>query len=415
MRKPRFNLKNKSESNTLISLIYRPFGERLVYSTKLFIPPKYWNPNIMRARTTQEFMDHFHINNELDKIERIASTLAKEYRSKDQELSPMSFKSEMDKRYLGKESHSDQAVDDFSSFINKFIKERSDSPTYTPGSIKVYKTSTKHLNEFARGKRIRFNDLTLEFFLGFIQYLYSKNYSNNHIHKIVSTVKTILNDATERGFNTNMAFKHRKISVPKTESDNVYLNEHDLLKLYDVDLSSNDRLDKVRDLFLIAAYTGLRFSDFTVLKPHNIREIEGQQVFDTSVGKTRDRVIIPIHPIVRSILDKYHNILPKPISNQKMNDYLKDLCELSGLTEKIIKREYRGGKMYEMSYPMYKLVSSHTGRRSFATNAYKAGLPMLNIMRITGHKKPETFLKYIKFDNEENAVMMAKHPFFQSQ
>ena len=79
----------------------------------------------------------------------------------------------------------------------------------------------------------------------------------------------------------------------------------------------------------------------------------------------------------------------------------------------MIKQEHIGGRMYEVLYKKYELVSSHTGRRSFAANAYITGVPMLSIMRITGHKKPETFLKYTKFDNDENAIMMAKHRFLQ--
>jgi len=251
--------------------------------------------------------------------------------------------------------------------------------------------------------------------LRFINYLYGKNFSDNYIHKILTTIRTMLNDATDRGLNENLAYKSKKVSVAKTEADNVYLNEVELDILHSYPLIQGSRLDKVRDLFLISTYTGLRFSDFTHLKVQNVQVVEGVDVFNITIRKMKDRLIIPIHPVVKSILRKWNDVLPEPISNQRMNDYLKELCELAGIDGVEIKREHRGGKMYEVPYLKYQLISSHTGRRSFATNAYKAGVPMLSIMRITGHSQPETFLKYIKFDNTENALLMAKHPFFQSR
>ncbi len=410
MKKPRFNLKNKSEKETLISLIFRPFKERLVYSTGLKIPSRFWNDKALRAKSTQDFMDHSFINFELDKIESLAMGIARRYKLENKVLTAVSFKSEMDHHYHGKSVAS--AVKDFCSFIDKFIEERTKSPQYTHGSVQVYNTAKMHFIQFAKGKVIKFEDLTVDLFLSFIQYLYDKDFSDNHINKILTTIRTMLNDATDRGYNKNLDYKSRKISVSKTDADNIYLTEKELQKLISLDLTNKERLDKVRDLFIVGAYTGLRYSDFSILKPQNLRSLDGVMVFDTTIEKTKDRLIIPLHPLVKPILNKYNNILPEPISNQKMNDYLKELCELVGIDETIIKREHRGGKMYEVSYKKHEMVSSHTARRSFATNAYKAGVPMLSIMRITGHKRPEVFLKYIKFDNEENAVLMAKHMFF---
>jgi len=393
-------------------MIFRPLKQRLVYSTGLKIPPKYWNDNTHRAKATQDFIDYQFINHELDKLESLALSIAKQYISQSKILTSLAFKGEMDALYHGKIRHS--GVKDFSSFMDKFIAERSRSPKYKPKSIAVYQTTKNHFNRYAKGKVVYFEDLSIEFLLGFIQHLYDKDYSNNHINKIITTIRTMLNDATDRGFNKNMDYKSRKITVSKTETDNIYFTESDLKKLILLDLSGNPRLDKIRDLFIVGSYTGLRYSDYSILQPQNLRFLDGVKVFDTTVTKTGDRLIIPLHPIVEPILLKYSNKLPRPISNQKMNDYLKELCKMAELDDIIIKREYRGGKMYEASYKKYEMVASHTARRSFATNAYKAGVPMLSIMRITGHKTPEIFLKYIKFDNEENALLMARHSFFNA-
>jgi integrase len=79
-------------------------------------------------------------------------------------------------------------------------------------------------------------------------------------------------------------------------------------------------------------------------------------------------------------------------------------------TEKVI---YRNTKPISKILPKFELVASHTARRSFATNAYKAGVPAISIMKITGHHKSETLMKYIKITEEENAVLMVSHKFFK--
>ena len=123
--------------------------------------------------------------------------------------------------------------------------------------------------------------------------------------------------------------------------------------------------------------------------------------------KTNNRVAIPIHPVVREVLEKYNYELPAEISNQKFNDYIKEVARLAGLTMIETKTRTEGGKANTTRCEKWQLVSSHTGRRSFATNMYKRGLPSIMIMSITGHKTESAFLKYIKVRQDEHAEMMA--------
>ena len=111
-------------------------------------------------------------------------------------------------------------------------------------------------------------------------------------------------------------------------------------------------------------------------------------------------------------MDKYDGSLPNAISDQKMNDYLKEIAEKAKLTEIIIKAQTRGGSKTETSHNKWELVTVHTARRSFATNAFLAGVPSISIMKITGHRSEKSFLKYIKITQEQNADLMANHPFF---
>ncbi len=410
MNKPRFNLKNKNESETLISMVFRPFKDRFVYSTGLKVAPRSWNDRKMRVRESQDNPDFYFINGELDKLEDRAMDIAKNYRSSDKILTRESFRMEMDRSY--KELTSPNQANSFTAFAEAFVQERSSNAKYKKGTIQTYNTALLHLNGFSRKKIILFEELTVDFLLRFKNHLFRQDLSNNHVHKIISTLKTMLNDATAREVNKNLDYRNPMVKVSRTPVDNVYLTETELDQLRKLDLVENERLDRVRDLFVVACYTGLRFSDFRFLKNDNIGILEGKRVLNVIVQKTGDKVVIPIHPVVDEILAKYDDRLPKAISNQKMNVYLKELCQMAGIDQVVTQRKYYGGRMISVESKKYELVSSHTGRRSFATNAYKEGVPMLSIMRITGHKKPETFLKYIKFSNEENAMLMAKHPFF---
>ena len=121
---------------------------------------------------------------------------------------------------------------------------------------------------------------------------------------------------------------------------------------------------------------------------------------------------IPIHPYVTQILKKYKNELPKIPSNQKFNEYIKEVAKEVGIDDNISIQKRKGNFNYDKAIPKYELISSHTARRSFATNAYLSGIPPISIMMITGHKTETAFMKYIKISSEENAIQLQKSKFF---
>ena len=90
---------------------------------------------------------------------------------------------------------------------------------------------------------------------------------------------------------------------------------------------------------------------------------------------------------------------------------LKIYANLLKIDDLVEVRESVSGKLVTNRYPKWQLVGTHTARRSFATNAYKAGVPPISIMKITGHTKESTFMKYIRVSSEENAEMLMEHPF----
>ena len=155
---------------------------------------------------------------------------------------------------------------------------------------------------------------------------------------------------------------------------------------------------------MIGCRTGLRYSDYSDLKPHNFTN---DGYLERIQSKTKDKVVIPIHPRVKFLIEKYNGKLPTAISNQKTNDYLKEIGKkVEELHTKISKTSSKGGMEVTASLNKYQCITSHTARRSFATNEYLAGTPLLSIMSITGHKTEKSFMKYIKLSSREHAKVL---------
>lgn len=129
--------------------------------------------------------------------------------------------------------------------------------------------------------------------------------------------------------------------------------------------------------------------------------------------KTGEFVVIPLHRLVKEIVDKYDNQLPRVISNQKMNEYIKVVAKLAQLDDRISVIITKGGTKQTEVLEKHKLVTVHTARRSFATNMYLMDIPPISIMKITGHRSERAFLLYIKISQEENATKLLNHPFFR--
>jgi len=205
---------------------------------------------------------------------------------------------------------------------------------------------------------------------------------------------------------TNQKHNHKHFIKLVNEADTIYLDQAQLDIIYNLELSSNSRLDRVRDLFLVGCWTGLRFSDFNAIGSKNIKD----DMIEIETKKTGEKVVIPIHDVIKTIIRKYEglteNSLPPSISNVKMNEYLKELGKEAGFTDFEQIRKFKAGNIIIENTPRYNLMSTHTARRSFATNMYLLGVPTISIMAITGHRTEKAFLNYIKVTPNQHAVKL---------
>jgi len=414
----KFNLdKPSSKEKTLVLLKFSYLKRQFRYTTGKKIYPKFWNFKDQKAKGSKDFPEYVEFNAILKRLAGQADKVFDRFMLNDKIPSKQEFKEALDIETGRKERREARTL---FSFIEEFIAIREKLPTFQKNTIKTYKSHYENLKDYAKTKRITldFNDITLEFYDNFLLFLYNeKEFAIGTAGNIIKTLKTVLNDATEKGINKNLAFRNKKFKKPTFEPENIYLNEKELAEIYNYNLSNNPRLDKVRDLFIIGCFTGLRISDFTLIKPANIKRIydengNGYEVIKKMTKKTTTPVTIPIHPYVKEILNKYNNLLPAPISDQKMNDYIKELMKLVGINEKITLKKSRAGKIESITSEKWEEVASHTARRSFANNAYKNGIPSLSIMAITGHKSEKAFRRYIIVRAEEHAIIMAKNRFY---
>lgn len=406
MASVKFFLKEpKSSNETMVYLFFSYNTQRLKYYTGQKIKAKFWNQETCRARETKQFPDYDSFNQLLNSLERDVKF---HYR----ELINASIVPTNDKlKSCLNQSLFKDKISKTTAFI-PFIEKLIESSSKRPNTVKHYTQTLKQLKEFKTiiKQEIYFDDINLNFYENFMTFCKNKNYSLNTIGGLIKNIKVFMNEAFDRKLTTNTEYKNRKFKTVEEETENIYLSIIELDKLYALDLSKNLRLDKVRDMFIIGCYTGLRYCDLAKLNNENL--IDNKTKIKIKTEKTGEIVIIPLHKYAKGILSKYNGIPNYEISNQKMNEYLKELGKLAGISEKISLSSTIGGKKEIKTFNKDELITVHTARRSFATNAFVMNVPTISIMKITGHKTEKAFLKYIKITQEENANKLISHPFF---
>jgi len=410
----------KDKVQIFLFLTYKR-GTRLRYFTGKNILPEYWDSEKQQVKQGRS-SKYSDLNPIFRDLATEAERIQHRYENEKLLLTNDIFKKELD-RYRNKPDSDDSRIT-FFRFFENFITKREGNHKYAKGSITVYKTTLLKVREFekAKNQKFDFHSFNEDFFVKFTDHLFSLNYgpkkekySQNYVHKITSTLNTVLRDAERLEVSPNLKCKTGWLQVSKQEVEKIYLTLEELITLWNFDFSQKKGLERARDLFLIGCFTGLRFSDYSQIKSENIHIVNNYKILKIVTQKTRMPVEIPIHPLVLKILKKYDGDTPNAISNAKTNQHLKVICKRAGLTDEVTFTSFgEGRKRITKTFPKYELVTTHTARRSFATNAYKGGISIVAIMKITGHKTETEFLKYIRLSNEEHALQMAEQPFFKT-
>jgi integrase len=303
-------------------------------------------------------------------------------------------------------------IKDFKQFWLDVIDERSRLP-FSSGTITHYKQCLARFKEFEAytGNEVHFDNLGRDMLNEFKSYLYNhRKLSHNTVTKHFKVIRTMMNIAKKRGYEVIPDYEDKDFKLINSDADTIYLSLDDLSRLNT--FKFNDSLRNAVDLFLVGSFTGCRYQDYSSLSMDNIRNVSGIEMIYMQQKKTLKPVVIPVHPVLKEVL-KRHNGFPYNISSQKLNEYIKDACRLAGFTDKQVRYYNQGGKMKSETLEKWQRVSSHTARRSFATNMFLAGIERTLIMKITGHTKESTFMKYLRIDSEQAGLLLAGSSFFK--
>ena len=298
----------------------------------------------------------------------------------------------------------------FYKAFDEFVRDCGRQNDWTDSTYEKFAAVKNHLMNFR-------TELTFDFFdekglNDYVTYLRDvKEMRNSTIGKQLSFLKWFLRWAFKKGLHQNNAYDSYKPKLKSTQKKIIFLTWEELNKLREFEIpAAKQALDRVRDVFLFQCFTGLRYSDVFNLRRSDIK---GDYIEVTTV-KTSDSLIIELNKHSKAILDKYKDVsfeddkvLPV-ITNQKMNDYLKELAELAGIDEPVRQTYYRGNERIDEVTPKYALLGTHAGRRTFICNALALGIPPQVVMKWTGHSDYKAMKPYIDIADDIKANAMSK-------
>ena len=299
---------------------------------------------------------------------------------------------------------------DFFQVFDDFVEDCGRQNNWTDSTFEKFAAVKNHLTNFREGLTFEFFDERgLNDYVGYLRDV--KEMRNTTIGKQLSFLKWFLRWAFKKGVHQNNAYDSYKPKLKSTQKKIIFLTWNELNRLREFKIPSNKQaLKRVRDVFLFQCFTGLRYSDVFNLRRSDIK---GDHIEVTTV-KTSDSLIIELNNHSKAILDKYKDVafeddkvLPV-ITNQKMNDYLKELAELAGIDEPIRQTYYKGNERIDEVTPKYALLGTHAGRRTFICNALALGIPPQVVMKWTGHSDYKAMKPYIDIADDIKANAMSK-------
>lgn len=298
----------------------------------------------------------------------------------------------------------------FWSVVDEFVKECGSLNNWTDSTYKKFSTVKNHIREFKKNANFEyFDENGLNEYVNFLRE--KKDMRNSSVGKQIGFLKWFLRWSFKKGYNHNIAYETFKPKLKTTPKKVIFLTWDELNKLKDYQIPKDKQyLERVRDVFLFCCFTSLRYSDVRNLKRSDVKPDH----IEVTTVKTADSLVIELNDHSKAILEKYkdvhfeNNIALPVISNQKMNDYLKELGELAGIDEPIRETYYKGNKRIDEVTPKYALLSTHAGRRTFICNALALGIPAQVVMKWTGHSDYKAMKPYIDVADDIKANAMAR-------
>ena len=363
-------------------------NRRFRYGTGIHVPVKDWNKRTQRINleyALEKEAEYRKKNKLIEMLEaKVISYMAENGKAATKEGLKAYLDSETTPAKGNKET----------PFYKWATQEINNDPKVTYNT-KTSKLQTVNVVKEYQGRGLTLSNMNRDFYNRFHAWMVKRKYSENTMWKHTKNMKSLLKVAEDK-YDLRVSADYRKgffFQMQPGAADTIALTEEQINALEAVDLSnSHNGLREARDLWMLAYLTGFRFSDCIDFDPKtDIRTINGREFIGKEQVKTKNHVFVPVRDRVKPYLYKH------TLSNPEANRHIKQVAKMSDNEElKSIADE----------------IHFHTARRSFCTNAYRAGVPVEDIMRLSGHKKLADFLRYIKVSPEEYALKTAMNPYF---
>lgn len=411
----------RKDGSSPIAIQYCHSSEkRTILSTGIAVPSRYWNNRL--CRVTQKLPAEFGLANQLNaqiqKLVRSAQDLVS-FAREQKMIDPISFlknawRPELDAvslaihaQEIAKSPVQQSAANiDFFFQLDEYIKAK--RRKVSAGMIRSYNVVKERLLAFQkyRKMKITFDSLDFGFYDDLVNYLtYEHSHRRrklvirglrrNSVGTTIKQLRIFIRDRTRRKI--IQAIDLSDFKILDEETDAIYLTTTEIQALYKLDLSPHPQWIRFRDMFVLGCYTGLRFSDFSAIRPDDIR----QGMLYKKQGKSDHWVVIPLRPEAHdTLINRFKKQVPKT-TNEELNRHIKKIAQLAGIDTPIKASYKKANQDIVSTKPKYALITTHTCRRSFCTNEFLAGTPPELIMKISGHKSLKDFYKYIRITPEE--------------
>lgn len=352
--------------------------------------PKHWKKERIRPNSKGEpYNYHIEYNQILDDFSDKVHSIFRYFHLNQRNPSKDLFEQKLNDKTFGENSLAPQFFESFTEFIE------SGRTTKALGTVKKYKTVKGFLRQFQTftSYPLHFDTINMEFYEKFRDYCFEERDTlNNYFGKLVAIIKTFMNWSFERGYHQNLEFKKFKRTEDRIEV--IYLTQEELMRLYNFKFNSK-KLDMIRDFYCFGCFTGLRYSDIKHLSSSNIYDNH----IKINVVKTRkiDQTI-PLNIYAKAILEKYKDSIYEPLpaySNQKVNEHIKTCCKRANIITPTTTTRYIGQKRVDITLPKYKLITSHTARKTFITISLMLGMKEAVIKEISNHSDERSFKRYV--------------------
>ncbi|MBJ2174177.1 phage integrase SAM-like domain-containing protein [Aureibaculum sp. A20] len=407
----------KNKADLVLRLLYRSNEKDYVFGvkTKLEVTKEYWKKHHRSSR----LKDIDIINKQTlvkSELNRIENHILSSFKGIDSEFVNKSWLEAQVNQFYNPIDRTEFPTD-LINYIDKYIEVK--QTEVTKSSLKKFRVIKRKLERFQnyRYNIILIKEVDLNFKAEFEKYCISEQYAPNTIARDLRFIKTICNHAKYNGLETS--YQLEKIKAKYQKVDSIYLTEVEIQKIESVS-ALPDHLENAKDWLIISCYTGQRVSDFMRFNKSMVRMEKNKEgvlkpLIEFSQKKTGKLMTVPLSQKVVEILNKRNGEFPRSISEQKYNVYIKEVCKLAQLNKKV-----KGSKKVKISptskkyrkeigiYQKWELVTSHIGRRSFATNHY-GKIPTSFLIYITGHSTEAMFLSYIGKSNKDIAMELTNY------